>query len=70
MNYTAVERRTISLLFNGWPAELADHRNVVFRGSDKVYLDRKEWAPPPLASHWWIGGPFPKDYWSPCPGGC
>ena len=38
------------LLFNGWPAEHADHRDVVFRGSNKIYLDRKEWAPPPLAS--------------------
>ena len=37
------------LLFNGWPVELADHCDVIFCDSDKVYLDRKEWAPPPSA---------------------
>ena len=49
------------LLFTGWPADLADHRDVIFRGSDKVYLDRKEWPPPPSAQ------PL-VDQWSILPG--
>ena len=28
-------------LFSGWPAELADHRDVIFYGFDIIYLNRR-----------------------------
>ena len=58
------------LLFTGWPADLTDHRDVIFPGSDKVYSTGKNGHLLHRPNHWWIGGPFPKDYWSPCPSGC
>ena len=57
------------LLFNGWPAELADHRDVVFHGSDINYLDRKNGHLRPWPPSGGLGGPFPKDYWLPPPRG-
>ena len=57
------------LLFTGWPAELAGHRDVVFHGSDINYLDRKNGHLRPWPPSGGLDGPFPKDYWLPCPCG-
>ena len=31
----------VLLLLNGQPAELADHRDVIFYGFDIIYMDRR-----------------------------
>ena len=49
-----------TILFNGWPAELADHCDVIFHGSDIVYSDRKNGHLLPWPPSGGLGGPFPK----------
>ena len=52
--------------YYGWPAGLADHRNVVFHGYDINYLNRKNGHFRPWPSSCGLGGPFPEDCWLPC----
>ena len=58
-----------SKLFNRWPAELADHCDIIFHGSDIIYSDRKNGHPLSWPPSGGLGALFPKDYWLPCPRG-